>query len=126
MFKRSAVPLWIVVAMVLSAGAALAGDDPVKVDAAHFKVVFENARVRVLEFHSNPGEKSPMHSHPGHVIYALTGGKVKHTLPDGKVSEREMKAGEAAWSDATTHAGENVGTGELRALLVEIKDAVAK
>lgn len=110
---------------LVAAGVALGGrayaQDPAKVDASHFKVVFENDRVRVLEYQSKPGEKNPTHSHPAHLIYAVTGGKVKHTLPDGKTAEREMTAGGVAWSDPTTHASENIGAGALRAILVELK-----
>lgn len=114
--------LCLVVGLALS-GVAFAGDDPVKVDPSHFKVLLENAKVRVLEYQSKPGEKNPMHSHPAHVIYSLTGGKVKHTLPDGKVHERELKAGDVVWGDATTHASENSGGSDIRAVLVEIKEA---
>src|SRR5262244_552639 len=37
--------------------------DPTVVDAAHYKVVFENNHVRVLRIHFGPHEKSPMHEH---------------------------------------------------------------
>ena len=37
--------------------------DPVVVDAPHYKVAFENERVRVLRIHFGPQEKSPMHEH---------------------------------------------------------------
>ena len=47
-------------AVCLLAGAAYA-QDPVKVDPAHYKVVFENAQVRVLKIHYGPHEKSVMH-----------------------------------------------------------------
>jgi quercetin dioxygenase-like cupin family protein len=40
------------------------GDDPVRVDPKHYKVEFENERVRVVRIKYKPGEKSVMHSHP--------------------------------------------------------------
>ncbi len=39
-------------------------DDPVKVDSKHYKIEFENDRVRVVRIKYGPGEKSVMHSHP--------------------------------------------------------------
>ena len=47
----------------------------------------------MLEFNGKAGDKSPMHSHPDHVIYIVTGGKARFTLPDGKTQEIESKAG---------------------------------
>ena len=40
------------------------GLDPLEVAPDHYKVIFENERVRVLSFHSSPGEKWPLHMHP--------------------------------------------------------------
>jgi len=101
------------------------GGDPVKVDASHFKVIFENEKVRVVEFHSKPGDKIAMHTHPDHVIYALTDGKVRHTLPDGKTVEKDMKAGQAVWVGTTTHSSENIGKTDLNAILYELKPSPA-
>jgi quercetin dioxygenase-like cupin family protein len=103
-------------------GAALA-QDPVKVAPDTHKVLLENDRVRVLEFRGKPGEKTPMHSHPASVGYALSGGKIKFTYPDGKTEERENKEGAARWNEAVTHAAENVGTTELHLVQIELKGA---
>ncbi len=43
----------------ITAPIALA-QDPVNVDAKHYKVMFENDQVRVLKIHYNPKEKSVM------------------------------------------------------------------
>ncbi|MCZ6907082.1 MAG: hypothetical protein O7G28_07345 [Deltaproteobacteria bacterium] len=45
--------------------------DAVKAAAKFYRVVLENERVRVLEFHAKPGDKTEMHSHPGHVAVAI-------------------------------------------------------
>ena len=47
-------------------------DDPVKVDPQHYKVEFENERVRVLRIKYGAGEKSVMHSHPEAIAVFLT------------------------------------------------------
>ncbi|MDZ7362720.1 MAG: cupin domain-containing protein [candidate division KSB1 bacterium] len=100
--------------------------DPVKVAPSMCKVLLENDRVRVLDFWVKPGGKIPMHSHPAAVTYFITTGKMKTTMPDGKVTEMEPKAGEARWAEAVTHANENIGTTEAHVIVVEIKEPVKK
>ena len=95
--------------------------DPVKLAPDIYNVLLENSRVRVLEIRLAPGGKTPMHSHPGFVIYVLSDGTVKFTYPSGKSEERELKAGEAIWSDAVTNVGENVGTTDIHVLNIELK-----
>jgi len=77
--------------------------------------------VRVVEIWIKPGEKLAMHSHPASVTYVLTASKLKTTLPDGKTVETEAQAGQALWSDGGGHEQVNVGTTEVRALVVEMK-----
>ena len=88
------------------------------------KVVLENEHVRVLDYWVKPGGKIPMHSHPAAVTYYITGGKLRTTLPDGKVTEVETKPGEARWSDGVTHANENIGTADAHVIVVEMKQAM--
>ena len=95
--------------------------DMVKVAPKNCKVLLDNDRVRVIRVVSKPGEKMEMHSHPAHVVYGLTSGKEKFTSADGKTEERELKAGQAVWSDVVTHSSENTGTTEDRALVIELK-----
>ena len=47
-----------VCALVLLCSAAVLAQDPVKVDPTHYKVVFENASVRVLKIDYAAGAKS--------------------------------------------------------------------
>jgi quercetin dioxygenase-like cupin family protein len=107
--------------LLLAAGTAQA-QDPVKVAPDHFTVLLENERVRVLDFHSNPGVKVPLHSHPAYVSYSITGkGKTKFTSADGKVTEPTAKTGQATWHEPETHASEYQGAGSTHVLLVELK-----
>jgi mannose-6-phosphate isomerase-like protein (cupin superfamily) len=62
-----------------------------------------------------------MHSHPANAVYAITAGKAKYTLADGKTEERELKASQTTWSEAGSHSTENTGTTETRALVIELK-----
>ena len=89
---------------------------------AEDKVIFENDRVRVLEVNYAPGTTHDMHSHPDHVIYALSDAKVRMTGEDGKSAEVEIKKGGTRWQPAVTHKTENIGTTPLSVVLVELKE----
>src|SRR5260370_39546647 len=71
-------------------------EDPVKVDPRHYKVEFENERVRVLRIKYGPGEQSVMHSHPEAIAVFLTDTNHKFTYPDGRTEDIKANAGTAA------------------------------
>ncbi len=106
--------------LALAVPAALA-QDAVKVDAQHYKVEFENSRVRVLRIKYAPHEKSVMHSHPDAVAIFQTDGRVKFTYPGGKTEERDMKAGQTLFTPAVKHLPENLSDGDMEVILVELK-----
>ena len=97
--------------------------DPVKVDPAHYKLVMENASVRVLKIDYAPGSKSPMHQHPDAIVVPLAAAKVTFTLPDGTAQDSDMASESAMYTPAGPHSPANVGTGRINALLVEFKGA---
>ena len=107
------------VAMAFVAGWAVAQDRK-NVDPS-MRVLLENDRVRVQEHYVKPGEKIAMHAHPDKVIYGLNDWKVRETLPDGTSRVVEGKAGAARWGKASQHAIENIGTTEVRNIVVELK-----
>ncbi len=94
---------------------------PVETDGDKYKVVMENAQVRVLEYKDLPGEKTHEHRHPAFVLYAVSAFKRKIHLPDGKVLMREFKAGDVMYSPEQVHIGENVGTTPTHVIMVELK-----
>lgn len=77
------------VLVLLWSGAAFA-QDPVKVDSAHYKVIFENASVRVLKINYAAGAKSQMHQHPDAIVVPLADSKVQFTMPDGKAEDASL------------------------------------
>lgn len=100
--------------------------DPVKVDPKHYSTVFENDDVRVLRVHYAPGEKSVMHSHPDSVAVFMEDQKAKMTHPDGKSEEMVGKKGEAVFIPAASHLPEDIGTGPIEVILVELKKPAEK
>jgi quercetin dioxygenase-like cupin family protein len=109
-------------ALLLFAFAAPAlAQDAAKVDAKHYKVEFENAKIRVLHATYAPHEKSVMHSHPDALAVFLTDGTVKFTAPDGKTQDATAKAGTVMWTPAQTHLPENTGTKPFEVMVIEFK-----
>jgi hypothetical protein len=110
--------------MLAAAGAPAAPatpPDPTVTDPDKYKVVLENDRVRVIDYRDKPGDKTKLHHHRPFVLYVLSPFKRRLTFPDGTVKEREFKTGEALWMDEQSHIGQNVGTTESHALVVEPK-----
>jgi len=96
-------------------------DDPVKIDPKHYKVEFENDRVRVVRIKYGPGEKSVMHSHPESVAVFLTDARAKFTYPDGKTEDIDAKAGTVQHMDAFTHLPENKTKKRFEVIQVELQ-----
>ncbi len=87
------------VGLLLLCVAIAQGQDAVKVAPAHYQVKVDNAQVRVIENTLAPGEKDPMHTHPG-----------------------EAKEGEGGWMEAEgPHTSENIGKTTMGFILVEVK-----
>jgi beta-alanine degradation protein BauB len=82
--------------------------------------VFENERVRVLEYRDHPGDRTSVHSHPDMVIIPLSTFRRRLT-GDGRTVEVEKAARDAGWVPAQTHVGENIGSTDTHALFVELK-----
>ena len=119
--------LFSAVAVAALMGASVTrAQDPVKVDPKHYTVVFENDAVRVLHIHYAVGEKSVMHSHPDSVTVFLDDQKAKMTHPDGKSEEMSGKKGEAVFTPAGAHLPENIGSGPIELILVELKKSATK
>jgi len=96
-------------------------EDSVKVDPKHYRVEFQNDHVRVLRIKYGPNEKSVMHAHPANVAVFLTDGSSKFTLPDGKTSLMDIKAGQVQWGEKEAHLPENTGTKSFELILIELR-----
>jgi quercetin dioxygenase-like cupin family protein len=106
---------------VLAVAIPVLAQDAAKVDPKHYKVEVNNSSVRVLRIHYGPHEKSVMHSHPNAIAIFQSDGRVKFTYPGGKTEEREMKAGQIAWTPAGRHLPENLTDNDMDVILVELK-----
>ena len=104
---------------LLVAITAAQAQDPMSYHVKHLTLLAEDAKVRVLRYAPGVGDKTPMHSHPGMVVYVLKGGRVRYTLPDGTVSVTEMKTGQTILRAPVTHADEALDP--VEAIIVELK-----
>ena len=95
--------------------------DPAVTDPALYKVVFENERVRVLEYHDRPGDKTHPHRHPDSVMITLSGFQ-RRISAGGRLVDVELSAGQVRWVGAQEHSGENTGSTETRTIFVELKE----
>lgn len=95
--------------------------DPVATNPGLYRVVFENERVRVLEYTDQPGEKTVEHSHPDSVMITLSSFR-RRLSANGREVDVELPSGLARWLPAQSHSGENTGDTETHTIFVELKD----
>jgi hypothetical protein len=95
--------------------------DPVETNPDHYKVVFENDRVRVLHYTDSPGVRTTPHEHPDSVMVTLTGFR-RRLYSDSSQRDVELPAGMTGWLPAQQHAGENIGDTQTEVIFVELKD----
>jgi hypothetical protein len=99
----------------------MARQDPIKVDATHYKVEFENRQVRVLRVRYGSRERSVMHEHPASVGVHLTDAHARFTFPGGKTEELRIGAGQVRSYPGGDHLPENLSDQPLELVLVELK-----
>ena len=94
--------------------------DPVSTDPDLYRVIFENARVRVLEYLDRPGTRTHEHHHPDSVAVTLS---AFHRLvtENGQPREVDLDAHRALWLPAQDHTGENIGGTPTHVIFVELK-----
>ena len=96
-------------------------NDAVTIAPHLHKIIFENERMRLLEVTVKPGERAEMHSHPENIVYILAPGVMRFTNQNNEPKDVTFKIGDTAYTKATTHAVENIGDTELKAIQMEFK-----
>ncbi|TNC22194.1 cupin domain-containing protein [Amycolatopsis alkalitolerans] len=96
-------------------------NDPVVTDPRLYRVVWENERVRVLEYRDAPGDMTHLHGHPDSVMVTLSSFQ-RVISAEGREVPVELEAGQVRWLDAQEHQGRNAGRTETHALFVELKE----
>lgn len=95
--------------------------DPAETNPKNYQVIFENDRVRVLEYTDTPGQATTEHHHPDSVM--ITASTFRRRLSsNGKSVDVELNSGEARWLPSQDHHGENIGETDTHAFFVELKE----
>src|SRR4051794_33273859 len=95
--------------------------DPVSTNPDAYRVLFENERVRVLEYTDTPGHRTTPHHHPDSVMVTLSSFR-RRLAADGREVDVDMPAGVGRWLSAQEHAGENIGETATHVVFVELKE----
>jgi beta-alanine degradation protein BauB len=94
--------------------------DPVTTNPDHYRVLFENEHVRVLDYTDDPGDQTTPHEHPDSVMITLSSFRRRLRSHDAE-REVEIAAGTASWLPAQRHAGHNIGETSTHVIFVELK-----
>jgi beta-alanine degradation protein BauB len=122
MKTRKMIFTTLIITFCLVSNLGLQAQDPVKAASnVYKKVLLENDQVRVLQVEFAPGESTAWHSHPDHVVYALTEGKLEITDKDKPASVITIKAGDTMFLPAVTHMAKNIGTTTIKLVVTELK-----
>lgn len=111
---------------LLALGAPAQAQDAARVQPRAYRIVLDTDKLRVLEYNSKPGMGvcgNGVHSHPPHLTVALSPATARVRLPDGKSVVAENRLGDVWWSEAETHEVENISGRDVRALIIELKQA---
>ena len=96
--------------------------DPTTTDPDKYRAIFENERVRVLEYRDEPGQTTSPHDHPDSVMYTLSAFRRRLFAESGESRDVELEAGAVRWLSAQTHSGENIGDTPTHVLFVELRE----
>jgi hypothetical protein len=115
------VTLLIVVAIAWPASSQ-PDDDVLKVIPENYKLLFENAFVRVIEARVPPGTVEPPHRHMRGVSVCMTEYTIEsRAVPDGEWVRSQRKLGTVYWSESSLHQLRNVGTTPSHTIRIELK-----
>jgi beta-alanine degradation protein BauB len=95
--------------------------DPTVTNPELYHVVFENERVRVLEYVDSPGDSTSLHGHPDSVMVTLS--YFRRRLRNGdQQRDVEIPTGTVTWLPAQEHSGHNIGDTVTHSIFVELKE----
>jgi hypothetical protein len=95
--------------------------DPVKVDPEHYRVEFENEKVRILRIKFGPHEKSVMHGQTSAIEINLTIAHLLVAYSDGTAENIHARAGQVRLSPAAERQPENLSDFPYEAIAIELK-----
>lgn len=99
--------------------------DPTVTNSDHYKIIFENDRVRVLEYTDKPGDRTTLHEHPDSVMFTLSSFRRRLYAANDEHNDVDITAGRPGWLSAQQHSGHNIGDTDTHVIFVELKEGNA-
>jgi hypothetical protein len=96
-------------------------NDILKIDPKHYRLEFENEKVRALRVTLGPDESVPMHDAAAATLVCITDCHVRFTPPGGRVQDVHMEAGQTRWIWDQSRSEKNLSTHKLELLWIETK-----
>jgi uncharacterized RmlC-like cupin family protein len=98
--------------------------DPLAIDAAHNKLIFENPQVRVFRATLDGGGREKWHEHAGagRAVVLLSDVSARLESANGTLTALNGAPGDVFWTDGyIKHRGSNLGTRPSDIVIVELK-----
>jgi hypothetical protein len=95
--------------------------DPLNLDPTHFRELFQNEHVRVLQMHLGPREGTTESQFADRLEIALSNMRATDTDAGGKTGELLRDAGSVSWEKAKMHSMVNVDERPLDSVIVELR-----
>ena len=99
----------------------LKGKDALAADPKHYKLDFENDRMRVLRLTLKGDEAAPVHDDADALFVCIKECHLRLTRPGGRSQDIHLQAGESRWIYGDTRSEKNLGTQPLEMLVIETK-----
>jgi hypothetical protein len=100
---------------------AMARRDPLKIDTRHYRLDYENERVRAIRLTLKADEAVPMHDDVDALAVCIVECHLRFTEPDGHIQDVHMESGETRWLYGDTHSARNLNTNPMEMLFIEVK-----
>jgi hypothetical protein len=100
--------------------------DALQVDPQHYRLEFENEKMRVLRLTLKTNEAAPMHDDADALVVCLKECHVRFTLPNGRSEDVHMETGATRWIFGDRRSEKNLGTKPVEMLFIETRNPNAR
>ncbi len=87
----------------------------------NYEMIFEDQHSRTYNIKVRAHSWEPQHTHHDRVVVCLSGARLEHVLPDGRIVPSTLKTDEVTWREGQTHKGHNLGDTDLWVIAIEPK-----
>ena len=101
--------------------AVLDGVDALRADPKHYRLEFENDRIRVLRLTLKADEAVPLHDAKDALLVCLKECHLRLEYPDKRIQDIHVEAGKSRWIFGNTRSEKNLSIEPLELLLIEPK-----